>query len=69
MEALQILKFHLKKERLHFTEGWMTLEKEMVDDPVDVDLLAGLLKENYQDDLDKLVKSINGNALSKLGKL
>ena len=69
MEALQILKFHLKKERLHFTEGWMTPEKEMVDDPADVDLLAGLLKENYQDDLDKLVKSINGDASGESGKL
>jgi len=35
----------------------------------DVDLLVGLLKENYQDDLDKLVKSINSNTLGKLGKL
>ena len=69
MEALQILKFHLKKEHIYFTEGWMIPEKEMVDDPADVDLLAGLLKENYQDNLDKLVKSINGNALGKSGKL
>ena len=30
MEALQILKFALKKERLNFTSGLLTTEKEML---------------------------------------
>ena len=29
MEALQILKFYLKKERLNFTAGWETSEEAM----------------------------------------
>jgi len=31
MEALQMLKFHLKKEYLTFTEGWVTPEEQMTD--------------------------------------
>ena len=30
MEALQTLKFSLKKERLSFTKGWAASEKDMV---------------------------------------
>jgi len=58
MEALQMLKFHLRKERLNFTKGWMTSEKQMVNDTPDEDLLAGLLKGDFQDKLDNAVKSI-----------
>ena len=29
MEALQMLKFYLKKERLHFMRGWVTSKKQM----------------------------------------
>ena len=58
MEALQMLKFHLRKERLNFTKGWTTSEKQMVNDTPDEDLLAGLLKGDFQDKLDKAVKSI-----------
>lgn len=29
MEALQIVKFTLKKERLHFTKGWAVSQKDM----------------------------------------
>ena len=53
-----MLKFHLKKKRLDFTQGWTTLEEEMVDDVADKDLLGGLLQDNYQDDFDKAMKSI-----------
>jgi hypothetical protein len=35
LEALQMLKFHLKKEQLNFTAGWLTSEKQMVDDDPD----------------------------------
>ena len=30
MEALQLLKFTLKKERLNFTDGWSTSEEAMM---------------------------------------
>jgi hypothetical protein len=33
MEALQLLKFSLKKERLNFTAGWATSEDAMVHKP------------------------------------
>ena len=63
MEALQMVKFHLKKERLNFTSSWVTEEKEMdVDDP-DTDLLGELTKgmdnkavlDQIQDDLMKAI--------------
>lgn len=58
MEALQMLKFYLKKSRLDFTTGWATSQKLMVDDDADVDLLAGLLTDNFQDSLDTIMQSI-----------
>jgi hypothetical protein len=46
MEVLQMLKFHLKKDHLNFTEGWVTTDDEMKlkDDPkrgADKDPLGG----------------------------
>lgn len=35
MEALQMLKFHLKKERLNFTHGWVTPQKLLLEDEPD----------------------------------
>ena len=35
MEALQMLKFYLKKERLNFTRGWITSQKILVEDEPD----------------------------------
>jgi hypothetical protein len=32
MEALQMLKFSLKKDCLDFTTGWIMTEKEMLED-------------------------------------
>jgi hypothetical protein len=61
MEALQMLKFHLKKERLNFTAGWMTPEKQMVDDDPDEDLLDGLLTGDYQDALDRAIRFMNSD--------
>jgi hAT family protein len=58
MEALQMLKFQLKKDRLDFTAGWATLEKQMeVDDPEE-DLLQKVLQENSVD-WDSVIKTIN----------
>ena len=59
MEALQMLKSHLKKERLSFTASWKTVEKEMVVDAPDDDLLASLLSDNFQDSLDHMINSVN----------
>jgi hypothetical protein len=60
MEALQMLKFHLKKERLDFTSGWETLEKQMVeDDPPEEDLLQKVLRVNFQDHFDTLIETIS----------
>ncbi|KIM87798.1 hypothetical protein PILCRDRAFT_63202, partial [Piloderma croceum F 1598] len=55
MEALQMLKFYLKKERLNFTAGWTTTEKQMMDDNADEDLLLKLLDSGYQDALDRAI--------------
>ena len=63
MEALQMLKLHLKKDHLNFTAAWMTTEKEMIDDDPDVDLLANLLEPevDFQDSLDYVIQSINND--------
>jgi len=39
-----MIKFHLKKERLNFTQGWITTEKQMVDDLLDETTIMSLLK-------------------------
>ena len=59
-----MLKFHLKKLRLNFTEAWVTSENQMVYDDPDVDLLANLLKGEFRNDWDKIIQSINGNKKS-----
>ncbi len=54
MEALQTLKFHLKKECLNFMVGWMTEEKQLVEDSPEGDLLQKVLQESSKDQLDIL---------------
>ena len=61
MEVLQMLKFHLKKLHLNFTETWVTPENQMTNNKPDVDLLANLLKGEYQNDWDKIIQFINSN--------
>jgi hypothetical protein len=51
MEALQMLKFFLKKECLNFTLAWMTELTDLSTDNPDIDLLDELLK----------VKSVDGH--------
>jgi hypothetical protein len=60
MEALQMLKFGLKKDRLNFTSSWMTPQSEMVvDDLVDrSDLLALLLGDDGEDAVDKVMQAL-----------
>ncbi|EDQ99992.1 uncharacterized protein LACBIDRAFT_334583 [Laccaria bicolor S238N-H82] len=56
MEALQMLKFSLKQQRLNFTEGWAVTEDELeyyADDNEDsVDLLGKLTSEITEDGID-----------------
>jgi hypothetical protein len=59
MEALQMLKFHLKEVRLNFTQGWITPEKDMLVDDPDEDLLETLLQGSYDDGLDQVIQAIN----------
>ena len=59
MEALQMLKFHLKKKRLNFTAGWVTVEKQLKEDEPEGDLLRTVLDGNLQDGLDHIILSIN----------
>ncbi len=63
-----MLKFHLKKSRLNFMDGWVTSIKEMVSDDPEEDLLAMLLTDDtgtggLQDSLDyyldKLIRRID----------
>jgi hypothetical protein len=61
MEALQMLKFHLKKDHPNFTTGWITSKKQMMEDNLDEDLLCKLLEGDYQDTLDHAIQSINNN--------
>ena len=46
MEALQMTKFFLKKERLGFTQGWITSEKEMQQDIEGEDRLTKVIDAN-----------------------
>ena len=54
-----MLKFHLKKDWLNFTMGWIMSEKQMVDDDPDEDLLHKLLEGDHQDALDSAIRSAN----------
>ena len=61
MEALQMLKFHLKKLHLNFTETWVMPENQMTNDEPDVNLLVNLLKGEYWNNWDKIIQFINSN--------
>jgi len=55
MEALQMLKFGLKKARLDFMQGWVTEEKLMREtEAVSEDLLAGIFGDDGGTSLDAL---------------
>ena len=61
MEALQMLKFYLKKECLNLAESWVMPESQMTEDDLDEnhDLLDNLLKDaGVQDTLHSIMRSI-----------
>ena len=57
-----MLKFYLKKERLHFMRGWVTSKKQMAineSEEVEGDPLEALLRGDFQNNLDKIICSID----------
>jgi hypothetical protein len=66
MEALQMLKFHLKKERLDFTRGWITSQKLLLEDEPDepvtinrpVQDLDSILRTIMQEEGDGVVDTV-----------
>ncbi|KIM81085.1 hypothetical protein PILCRDRAFT_9113 [Piloderma croceum F 1598] len=58
MEALQMLKYALKKARLDFTSGWITSEKDMQVEKSEEDLLALLLGGNHEDNMDRIIQNL-----------
>ena len=65
MEALQMLKFYLKKKRLDFTESWVTTELQMTVDDPDDDLLGKLLRnvggQPGRDVFEAIIRSIEAD--------
>lgn len=62
METLQMLKFHIKKERLSFTKDWITPDAQMLQDELDDDLLDLLLRGNpasIQDGLNYIIQTMD----------
>lgn len=62
MEALQTLKFSLKKERFNFTGGWETAQSKMKrtgNAGTTKDLLARLLTEDRQATTDALLRALS----------
>ncbi len=58
MEALQLLKFSLKKERLDFTKGWSASEADMVKESWPANDLLGALLAPAGNDLNGAVDNI-----------
>lgn len=59
MEALQMLKFFFKKDRLNFTEGWTTTQAQMLVDVSDDDILATIVEANNATDSAGLQGALN----------
>jgi hypothetical protein len=63
MEALQMLKFHYKKERLDFTAGWAISDGQMEEDEgPEVDVLFKVLRLHqegaaFQNQLDSIIEA------------
>ena len=56
MEALQILKFIYKKDRLNFTAGYLSLPEEPGRNTSDARLLGNLLTDNAEETTDRLLR-------------
>ncbi|KIK16556.1 hypothetical protein PISMIDRAFT_113133 [Pisolithus microcarpus 441] len=58
MEALQMLKFSLKKECLDFTRGWITPKRDIVGGDDRTDLLARLFVSGGGKSLDDILRMV-----------
>ncbi|KIK17965.1 hypothetical protein PISMIDRAFT_110298 [Pisolithus microcarpus 441] len=58
MEALQMLKFGLKKECLDFTRGWITPERDMAGGDNRTDLLMWLFASGGGKSLDDILRMV-----------
>jgi len=58
MEALQMVKFSLKNDRLNFTEGLITPERDMTDNVPEVDLLQVLSGEDLAAGMDAVMATL-----------
>jgi len=58
MEALQMVKFSLKNDRLNFTEGLIMPECDMIDDVLKVDLFQALLGEDSAAGMDAVIAAL-----------
>ena len=69
MEALQMLKFTIKKDCLNFTQDWITAEGSMTkqEPDQDIDLLTLLLNNGQADDiLNRIICDFGDNDGSTL---
>jgi hypothetical protein len=58
MEALQMVKFSLKNDRLNFMEGLITPECDMVDSIPEVDLLGALFGKDPAAGMDAVIAAL-----------
>ena len=58
MEALQMLKFALKKAHLDFMRGWIILEWLMREQGAKEDLLTQLFGNDGEDAMDKIIQQL-----------
>lgn len=63
MEALQMLKFAEKQDRVNFTDGWITSQKDMIWVQPDSQTLPRLTAGNLFDDIIKLISEQEGDVV------
>jgi hypothetical protein len=64
MEALQMMKFALKRSRLDFTKDWATPESHLLEQEPEIgeDLLADLLGYDSEDIIDQIIQDFGEDA-------
>lgn len=62
MEALQLLKFQLKKERLDFMDGWSTSDEAMRGYPQPIHNLGSLLVDDPENVVDNVLMLFDSDA-------
>lgn len=55
MESLQMLKFSLKQDRLHFTQGLLTSEEDMLVPADDEEDLLGKVASGWDGSIDAVI--------------